>query len=748
MPKLPLSNKTIFFLLAAVISIVMPILSFDYGIVEDAQIHNDHGRLLLEYYQGTDSLAAQSPFVENGEMIHSLGASYGMEGMRGVNIFGGFFDLLSNFLYQYSGIDGVFEFRNFLNSIFGVIMLICIGLMAARIVDYRAGIVALVAGVFTPLLFGHSMNNPKDIPFAAMYVASLYQLVKMTYSFPKIKIPQALLFILTTALAINIRVSGILLICFLLLAALSWWIIIFRKSLNSSESIRTALSLSWKVLLVGFLAYIGSTALWPYAYSNPLAVPLKILTEVADLSVFNAFQLFEGNWLNAWELPWYFVPKWLVITAPLHVVAGIVLVAVPFSKKIKVPTIQINRLILFVILSAAFLPIIFVCVKGTNLYDNARHFLFIFPPLIAAISVGFICLFDLLKKRVFKVALVGFASLLVLQPAIWMFRSHPLEAMYFSPIVGGNKGAFGKYEMDYWGFSVKPAIDWLTKNAPDATPQKPARVRLWYGCQLKASYYLDKIPNLQYSTAAPNSPDWDYLIVMTAEAKYNPLLLKNWPPEGTVHQIMAGNAAVGAIVKNLYVPTPNNAQAAEQQAINQNTPDAFINASLAWYNAGDFNRCIVMCKRALALDPNNFTAWNNICAAFNSMKMYHDAEMACGEALKIAPDNQLAKNNLKVAADGKSAVAEPDISTMLNLSYNYYMQENFVHCIDECKKVLKLDPRNATACNNICSANNALGNFSEAKKFCLMALEIAPDYELAKNNLKITENELAKAKGK
>ena len=62
--------------------------------------------------------------------------------------------------------------------------------------------------------------------------------------------------------------------------------------------------------------------------------------------------------------------------------------------------------------------------------------------------------------------------------------------MYFSPQIGGTKGAFKNYEMDYYGYSIKPAIDWIEKNDTLYKSGKKARVRLWYGEQGKLSYYV------------------------------------------------------------------------------------------------------------------------------------------------------------------------------------------------------------------------------------------------------------------
>ena len=78
----------------------------------------------------------------------------------------------------------------------------------------------------------------------------------------------------------------------------------------------------------------------------------------------------------------------------------------------------------------------------------------------------------------------------------------------------------------------------------------------------------------------------------------------------------------------------------------------------------------------------------------------------------------------------------------MNLSLNYYLQENFVKCIELSRKVVEIDPQNHIAYNNMCASFNNLGRYEEAKAACEKALKLSPDFELAKNNLKLANNKL------
>jgi len=76
---------------------------------------------------------------------------------------------------------------------------------------------------------------------------------------------------------------------------------------------------------------------------------------------------------------------------------------------------------------------------------------------------------------------------------------------------------------------------------------------------------------------------------------------------------------------------------------------AYINVSLTYYQAGEYQKSIEAAQKALAAKPNSAVAYNNICAAYNELKQWDQAIEACGRALGIAPNFELARNNLRVA---------------------------------------------------------------------------------------------------
>jgi len=74
------------------------------------------------------------------------------------------------------------------------------------------------------------------------------------------------------------------------------------------------------------------------------------------------------------------------------------------------------------------------------------------------------------------------------------------------------------------------------------------------------------------------------------------------------------------------------------------SPNHFQSKSLA----------IEICFKILELEPNNVSAYNNLCVAYNHIKKWDLAIEACEKAIKINPNFQLAKNNLNWAKNNSS----------------------------------------------------------------------------------------------
>lgn len=81
---------------------------------------------------------------------------------------------------------------------------------------------------------------------------------------------------------------------------------------------------------------------------------------------------------------------------------------------------------------------------------------------------------------------------------------------------------------------------------------------------------------------------------------------------------------------------------------------------------------------------------------------------------------------------GNNGYTEQDY---LNFSLSYFKAGDYINCILVCKKIIALDSNSAVAYNNMCAAYNALHQWDDAIKAGTKALQLKPDFDLARNNV-------------
>ncbi len=732
------TERTIFISTAIFIGLIMSVLSFDYGPLEDARIHMEHGERILDYFKEINEVAALNPILDDGTLI-DVGKSKEAE-YKGMNGFGGFFDLLSSFLYQYFDFLGDnYSFKNFLNAIFGFLLFLFCGLLGKELGGWRVGLLTLIFVVLMPVIFGYSMNNPKDIPAAAFYMFSLFHIVKLLKELPVVTIRRAFFLIVNISLLINIRLIGLIVIGYLLLAVFSWWVLENYEKGFKNVHLKETLLLIIKIVMICFFAYISVSFLWPYAQKDPLLNPIKVFKAAKDFRGFENLQLFEGIWKSSFDVPWYYAIKNLfIITMPLHAFIGFFLIPLLYLKNTKQ-----NILYVSIVLFASVFPMILVIIGKPNSHDGSRQFMFSVLPVVILSAVSWYKLFTILsaKNRV-RVAFGGLIFLM-LQPLYSMIRDHPMQALYFSPIIGGVSGAYGNYEIDYYGVGIRPAINWLESNVGNS--ENPPRVRMYYGSQTKITTFLDKTDKLTHALTRRDSPDWDYSIIMLAEGKYKQDLDVNWSPDNTVHEIKIDDVSICFIVKSDY-NEDNHIAKLEKDLIKVPSASGYIKLSLLYYNKNDNLKSIEASKKAISIDADNSIAYNNLCSAYNRLKVYDLAKLACEKALSINAEFVLAKNNLKASVKGLEKISNKKLTKneYLNISFYYYRLGFYERCIKTSEELLMIDPKNVVALNNICSSYNAMKKYDIAIGFCNKALELNPNFERAKNNLKWAQESLKK----
>jgi len=116
-------------------------------------------------------------------------------------------------------------------------------------------------------------------------------------------------------------------------------------------------------------------------------------------------------------------------------------------------------------------------------------------------------------------------------------------------LIGGNDGAFMKYESDYWMTSMKPASEWYNENIAAKNLQDTLIVAT--NCFHPVSHYL-KDKNIQVVYVRYHEREkraWDYGIFYSRFINRKFLINEAWPPGEIIHEEKVDNVPVGVVVK-------------------------------------------------------------------------------------------------------------------------------------------------------------------------------------------------------
>jgi tetratricopeptide (TPR) repeat protein len=598
----------------------MPILSQDFGSTWDEKAHNDYSQLAYNYLTtfGSDTAALAEP-TNSADYIRQAYRFYGEQ-----------MNTVAAFTYNWLG-TGVYETRHFINSLYGLLGLIFVSLIAYELAGWRAALLALLFMYLNPGWLGHSMNNPTDIPFATGFAFAGYFIIKVMRSLPKPKFRD--LFWLAVGIGIGLasRVGAFLIVAYLgLFLGVNWLDKLKRKDGNAMSLI---LPYAKILFIVSIIGYIVGILVWPYAIDNPITHPIQAFTKASENAFYtNNVELFEGKRMYMiTAAPWYYVFKFLGMGNPLYLILGLFLSIIlfsPISKKIGLG----NWLMLIFM---TFFPILYAEYSNLNYYNGWRHYLFILPFAVPLAVCAYDYLFTLKKPIAIGAAVL--LGALYAKPAIWIVLNHPNEYVYFNELVGGLKGAYGDYETDYYSNSCREAAEWIAKKHPNDT--------LVIGINNEtttASYWARQInPRLNFVWTRETEEQklaWDYLILTTRTFSKNELENGSFPPKGTVYTVEADGVPLAAVVKRENYSMPLGYLATDKQNYDSaiyyfedavryapKDEEAWRMLGFSLINKGRLDSAELMLKKAIEIYPENFTAYSNLGLVYFNNKEFKKA---------------------------------------------------------------------------------------------------------------------------
>jgi tetratricopeptide (TPR) repeat protein len=675
-----LTLKNIFWILAIIALIVMLTGSLNAGISGDEPYHYDDSIDNTNYYAsfGRDTTAYK----------HS---NYGAS--------------VDNIAFAIARVTGfsddkvaVINIRHLCGTFVGWLGILFAALAAFRLSNRKwlPAIITLILFVFSPRFIGHSFNNLKDPTMASFFMMAIYGMIVFLQDFPKVRWQTILLLVISIGFAIAVRPGGLLLFAYMGLFGFLHFFLIQEGGIFSKQ--KTKLKKNQvnyhknkfkRFFLYGIIVFVGAyffaVIQWPFLIKHPID---NMVNSFKTVSAFPAVlaQLFEGQFYDSADLPKYYLEKWMFMTVPIAVLLGFIIRLVTGWKRE-------DRFWTFMLLFCVLFPLFWIWYTNANVYGGWRHAIFTYPPMVVLAGMGFYSLIERAGKPVAKYILTALPFVLVLHPAIFTFKNHPYEYLYFNELSGGIENAYGKYELDYYFHSMRECDEWVLKNA-EKFPDRKTLVASWGGrvdefIFSKDTVNFQQIFSRYYDRGERN---WDYAIFTVSGRGITPALMKNkkaFPPAGTVHTVKVNDIPIGFVLKRL-----DKNDYYGFNAMNQGLTDSAI----ACY------------KRALQADPYNESALEHLADIY----------------LRIGQNDSA----LELASFWAQNV--PDNTSAISLLANVYLQKRDANsAVTVATKMKKMFPREMQGYWLSAYAYLSMGQGQYALNDLKKVIEIRPDFKQA-----------------
>lgn len=434
-----MTARTGFWLLALAVLPLFVGASRDFGATWDEHQQHQKAHRLVQYWTG------QRPALD--------------EPRDGAHLYGAPLDVVAVALAPRLGQDE-YVVGHAINAVVGWLGLVLAGLLAGRLFSYRHGLLTMGLLMATPQYVAHSMNNPKDLPFATAATACLLAMTCVARTPPFISLRSGALLAIVLGVGLNVRAGALLFVGYLAVLAG------YYASAGQQFTVRTLAPAALRIAAIVAGAFAIGWVAWPWAYAHPLTASLRAMRELSHFP-WGGIVLFGGRDVPGEALPWTYVPVWLWLGVPVVVLAGAALAAPGMAWRS-----QQERLL--ALAACVLFPIVYIVGTGATLYDAIRHLLFVLPPLAVLASVGWVRALEATSGTGRLMVAAALAAGLV-EPLAFQWQNHPNQMAYIQPLAGGPAAAFGRYDLDYWGNCTLQSMQRLARRHP----QQRVRVTGW-----------------------------------------------------------------------------------------------------------------------------------------------------------------------------------------------------------------------------------------------------------------------------
>jgi hypothetical protein len=424
----------------------------DYGLTVDEFNTDDYGPKALVWYTSRFTDRSQFESVEFSLWYY-----------------GPWFQMLTAYVQSFDFADRITvrHAMTFLVGLAGIAALLPLGRLAA---GRWAGLAAIVLCLMTGYFYGSLFFTPIDVPFAAAMTWATLAIVAMTRQvLPSWR--ASLATGLLSGLAIATRTGGIITHAYLLGALLLCAGEVFVKEGRLARRYLVDLGARFGVAVV--IAWIVAVALWPWLeIGNPFAQFKTALVHFVTIPMSFEFPHW-GEQISTSTLPPSYIPAQLLFRLPeafllllaiacIHAVAGAARLArdaigLEPGGRLRAGLLTLAReRAMLTVCAAALLPLAFLILQRATIYDGIRHVLFVIPMLAVVAALGWRTLLPLLARApLVTTVLVG---AYVGGVAATLAALHPLEYVAMNALAGGTRGAYSKFELDYWSAAATEAL--------------------------------------------------------------------------------------------------------------------------------------------------------------------------------------------------------------------------------------------------------------------------------------------------
>jgi len=484
-----LSGGNAFATALLVVAVVMAFLAPRAAVNVDEQLHYPHAKKVVNWY------------FTGGKDVSSLNTPH-----SNLKYYGQSVDNFTALVNRVFHIENEFLVRHYTGAFFFLLLLLFSGLVAKQLTDsYWSSVIAVLAIVFMPRVFGQAFGNLKDIPFATGYVAGIYMIIRFLKELPRPRWSTAILLGLAIAFTSSVRIGGFILFAYFALFAAIYFVL---KPFELKQIVSTKpcfVGLMGQLTVIVIIGYFAGLLFWPYALQNVWTHPLESLSVMEHYKV-SIRQIFQGNLLWSTQLPRYYLFLWLLISTPEFIFLGLGVFLFFFIRKLRFKSITFNTVFFESLVAFTFFfPVIYVVVIHSNLYSGVRQMIFVLPVLAILSAVAFFNLLHSDFKKKIKYPVFILFLVLMLLPLKHQARTFPVDYVYFNSITGGNRSAWSNYEYDYYFHGINEPAEELIKRIGGEK-----NVIVATNCNL-SNYF--NVPNVKYRYVRyieRSSADWDY----------------------------------------------------------------------------------------------------------------------------------------------------------------------------------------------------------------------------------------------